>query len=495
MKKLVVLFILALSLTAFLFSCDKEGGGIFGGSSCDHELTTVPYKMPTCSEDGNRAHYKCDKCGKLFSDNEGKKTVSADQVFIEKVDHDNFENGFACKYCGIPCAEAYSSEIAFFGVHKNTPEQITGGMAMIMGKGVKKITIYGALTPEQVKAVADGLSGESGDLVIEFVDVEEIGEDFNNKAVLPGYVILKGKLAVFNENGLRYWVTVQKNYSLYLTGDITLSIPSDNGSNWTPFELETHIYGNGYKIKNLRIVDPEYVNWIGYSTGFCYSTKANVSTITDLHLTNVYIRSTEEGASVGAICVAVAQGTVIKGCSVDGEIIGASQVGAIAGTNAGDIIGCVNYATVTASENAAGGIVGQSWGKVIGCVNYGTVKCTNTEYGGAGGVLCSVTNGKLVGCINFGSVSVTGANAAAGGVAYMIPEFVNASTNYWKKNGGSAVYGNAETSSNTNAAEIKGSVTVEGAVNAINTKLEEIEQFFRLVLTNDSARPVSVKLN
>lgn len=497
MKRLVVLFILALSLTALLCSCD-EGDGFFGGdSSCDHTPVGVPYKEPTCQEAGNRAHYKCEKCGKSFSDQEGKKSLSSDKIVIEKVDHDSFENGFACKYCGIPYANAnaYSSEIAFFGVNKNTPEQITGGMAMIMGKGVKKITIYGALTPEQTKALAAGLSGESGDLVIELVDVEEIGGEFNDKAVLPGYVVLKGKLAVFNENGLKYWVTAQKKYSLYLTGDITLTVPSDGGSNWTPIELETHIYGNGYKIKNLRIVDPEYVDWVGCSAGFCYSTKANVSTITDLHLTDVYIRSTEESASVGAICVSVAQGTVIKGCSVDGEIVGVNQVGAIAGTNAGDIIGCVNYAKVTATENAVGGIVGQTWGNVIGCVNYGSVSCTPSEYGGAGGVIGSATNGKLIGCINFGPVSVTGANAVAGGVSYMIPSFVDASANYWQKNGGSAVYGDVENPSNPNAVQIKGSVTLESVVNAINAKLEEMEQSFCLALANDPSSPVSVNFN
>ncbi len=490
MKKRIIFLFLALSLTAILCSCGEDGA--FGASSCDHELSLVEYKMPTCQEGGNAVHYKCEKCGKLFADENGKKALSSNKVYFEKADHDNMDNGFACKYCGIPMANAHSEEISFFNVDKNTPEQIKGGMEMVMGKGVKRIHIYGALTPEQTKAVAEGLSGDSGDLVINLHNVETVGDEFNGKEVLPGYVILKDKIAVFNENGLNYWSTVHKSFGLYLTDDITMTAPADGKSNWTPIELETHIYGNGHKIKGLRLVDPEYVNNIGYSIGFLYSMKQDVSTVTDLHFVDAYIKSTNESASVAVICVWVPKGAVISGCSVDGEVIGALQVGAIAATNGGDIIGCVNYATVTATENTAGGIVGQSWGNVVGCVNYGTVKCTNTEYGGAGGILCSATNGSVVGCLNLGSVSAN--NNGAGGVAYMIPDFVESSTNYWKKSG-SAKYGVGETSSNKAASEIKGETTVDSAVEAINAVLETKNMPFRLVLTNDSARGVSVKLN
>ncbi len=492
MKKLISVLFLILSLTAILCSCDEDGS-IFGGSSCDHELSLVEYKMPTCQEEGNPTHYKCGKCGKAFADENGKKPLSKEKAVIAKVDHTNENNGFACRFCGIPCAKAYSEEIGFFNVGVNTPEQITGGMAMIMGQGVKKIHIYGALTPEQTKAMADGLSGNGGDLVIILHDVETVGDEFSGKEALPGYVILKDKIAVFNENGLNYWSTVSKDYSLFLTSDITMTVPEGSGSNWKPVHLETHIYGNGYKITGLRVVNPEYDSNAGYAAGFCYSMKQDYSTITDLHFVDAYIEATVENGFAGIISASTSKGAVISGCSVSGEVIGVYWVGGIAGSGGGDIVGCVNYATVTATENTAGGIVGQSWGKVVGCVNYGTVKCTNTEYGGAGGILCSATNGSVVGCLNLGSVSAN--NNGAGGVGYLLPDFVEVSENYWKKNGGNAQYGNGEGKTNKEASEIKGNTTVETAINAVNTVLEKENMPFRLVLTDDSERPASVKLN
>ncbi len=486
MKKLFTVLLLIFSLSAILISCDERD------SNCDHELAAVPYKEATCQEGGNRAHYKCGKCGKTFADEKGEKLLSADKVYFEKVEHTNEGNGFACRYCGIPYARAYADEISFANVTANTPEQITGGMAMLMGKGVKKIHIYGTLTSEQIKAMADGLSGNGGDLVIIFHDVETVGEEFNGKEALPGYVILKDKIAVHNENGLNYWNTVNKKYSLYLTSDITMTVPEGSGSNWKPVHLETHIYGNGYKIKGLRIVNPEYDDLAGYAAGFCYGMKQDYSTITDLHFVDAYVKATGEGGYAGIISASAWKGAVISGCSVSGEVIGTHQVGGIVGIGSGDIIGCVNNAAVTATENTAGGIVGQSSGNVIGCVNYGTVKCTNTEYGGAGGIVGSATNGSVVGCVNLGSVSVSGANSAAGGVAFMIPSFVEGSTNFWQKNG-NVKYGIGDTSSNKEATEIKGSTTFETAVNAVNAKLEEKGITYRLVLTNDSACPVGVK--
>lgn len=491
MKKLITVLFLILSLTAILCSCDEDGS-IFGGSSCDHELSLVEYKMPTCQEEGNPTLYKCGKCGKAFADENGKKPLSKEKAVIAKVDHTNENNGFACRFCGIPCAKAYSEEIGFFNVGVNTPEQITGGMAMIMGQGVKKIHIYGALTPEQTKAMADGLSGNGGDLVIILHDVETVGDEFSGKEALPGYVILKEKIAVFNENGLNYWSTVSKDYSLFLTSDITMTVPEGSGSNWKPVHLETHIYGNGYKITGLRVVNPEYDSNAGYAAGFCYSMKQDYSTITDLHFVDAYIKATVENGFAGIISASTSKGAVISGCSVSGEVNGVYWVGGIAGIGGGDIIGCVNYATVTATENAVGGIVGQSSGNVIGCVNNGSVKCT-AEYGGAGGILGSATNGSVVGCLNLGSVFAN--NNGAGGFARMIPDFVEASANYWQKNGGEAVSGISDSLSKQTAIQIKGSVTLDTAIEAINLALEGKGVQYRLSMDKGTVYPAPLMAN
>ncbi len=47
-----------------------------------HSLTFVAAKTATCTEKGNTAHYKCTKCGKLFSDSAGKNEITAASVEI-----------------------------------------------------------------------------------------------------------------------------------------------------------------------------------------------------------------------------------------------------------------------------------------------------------------------------------------------------------------------------------------------------------------------------
>ena len=52
-----------------------------------HHVVEVPAKEPTCEEDGYEAHYKCENCGELYSDADGKNKISA-PVKIPKLGHD-----------------------------------------------------------------------------------------------------------------------------------------------------------------------------------------------------------------------------------------------------------------------------------------------------------------------------------------------------------------------------------------------------------------------
>ena len=52
-----------------------------------HSIKAVEAKEPTCTEDGNIAHYKCNVCGTLFSDKEGKNEVAYEDVAITKLGH------------------------------------------------------------------------------------------------------------------------------------------------------------------------------------------------------------------------------------------------------------------------------------------------------------------------------------------------------------------------------------------------------------------------
>lgn len=54
---------------------------------CDHTLTKIERRSPTCSEEGIRKHYECEKCNKLFFDEKGKIELSKENVTIEKLNH------------------------------------------------------------------------------------------------------------------------------------------------------------------------------------------------------------------------------------------------------------------------------------------------------------------------------------------------------------------------------------------------------------------------
>ena len=60
----------------------------YGSVLCsEHSIKAVEAKDPTCTEDGNIAHYKCNVCGTLFSDEEGKTEITAEDVAVTALPH------------------------------------------------------------------------------------------------------------------------------------------------------------------------------------------------------------------------------------------------------------------------------------------------------------------------------------------------------------------------------------------------------------------------
>lgn len=50
-----------------------------------HELEEVAEKEPTCTTEGCKSHFKCKKCGKMFSDAEGQEELSEEDVVLAAV--------------------------------------------------------------------------------------------------------------------------------------------------------------------------------------------------------------------------------------------------------------------------------------------------------------------------------------------------------------------------------------------------------------------------
>ena len=52
-----------------------------------HNLSHVAAKAETCTTDGNVEYYRCTRCGKCFTDNEGKNEIAKDKVTISATGH------------------------------------------------------------------------------------------------------------------------------------------------------------------------------------------------------------------------------------------------------------------------------------------------------------------------------------------------------------------------------------------------------------------------
>lgn len=114
MKKLKSLLCVATALvlcTGIFAGCGGNSENGNGGESvCTHtSLTKVEGKNATCIEEGNYTYYKCDGCNELFSDKNGQRPTTMQDVTIEKTRHDmhryeekvgNYNEYYFCNICG-----------------------------------------------------------------------------------------------------------------------------------------------------------------------------------------------------------------------------------------------------------------------------------------------------------------------------------------------------------------------------------------------------------
>ena len=109
MNKLKALACVAVALTfgtAIFAGC---GNGEEQEPACEHtNLEKVDGNKATCYEEGNYAYYKCE-CGELFSDKNGQKPTTLEDVTIAKTRHDmhfyeeqvaGYNGYYFCNFCG-----------------------------------------------------------------------------------------------------------------------------------------------------------------------------------------------------------------------------------------------------------------------------------------------------------------------------------------------------------------------------------------------------------
>ena len=59
----------------------------YGKGKCNHSMQHISAKAATCTEDGNIEYWRCDECGKYFSDAEGKTEITANETVLAQTGH------------------------------------------------------------------------------------------------------------------------------------------------------------------------------------------------------------------------------------------------------------------------------------------------------------------------------------------------------------------------------------------------------------------------
>ncbi len=219
---------------------------------------------------------------------------------------------------------------------------------------------------------------------------------------------------------LAYLVNNGTSYNgLYfkLTADIILNDVS-NLANWgtsAPTNVWTPIgtYANRFKGNfdgNNKTVSGIYIKTTDNSQGLfgCVDT----CSISNLNVTSSYILG---NAWVAGIAGWVINQTIITNCHNSATVIGAQDVGGVAGVTIKDtgtvsVSGCSNSGNVSASEKHAGGIAGVNNGIVANSYNTGSI----SGYNAIGGVVGYNAQATTANCYNTGAVNST--DGSAGGI-------------------------------------------------------------------------------
>ena len=252
-------------------------------------------------------------------------------------------------------------------------------------------------------------------------------EAFGTQTVTIGYTYdsESNTYSVWDAEGLNLWrlaVESDERTSLNLMADITLDTEGitvdENGrpsaSNWTPvYSFRGTLNGNGYSIKDLRIVNDDNACFIFYTMS---------ATIKDFSLVNPVVYG--ESTYTAALISQVAFGTKLINChvrggSVTGERNGVGGLVSVISFEPNYFYGCTNSAKLTGPD-WVGGILGTAnltGNTFVACANTGEINTTGNYSGGIVGR--AEESETLIGCYTTGGNICGGTEASLSGCYYL----------------------------------------------------------------------------
>ncbi len=197
--------------------------------------------------------------------------------------------------------------------------------------------------------------------------------------------------------------------SYRLADDIVLT------GEWTPFEFNGTLDGNGHTISGLTVISDQE-----YSYDYAGLFSVNNGTIK-----NLTVETSESGVlslrgdTASAGIIAGKNIGTIESCSASGVVIGAKRAGGITAYNSGTVEDCFAKIEIDETYSYQGGLIGYNSGSVID--SHTEVDISAGNY--VGGLIGESSGGEISGCYAVGRV--LGGSSVGGLVGYNRTEITN----------------------------------------------------------------------
>ena len=321
-----------------------------------HKLTKVEAKAATCTEDGNIEYWQCDVCKKTFTDEAGKKTV--DNVIIPALKHSYNENGF-CENDDTHYQPAnYNEEIEKYEISNAGQlywfaEQVNSGDTSLNAVLTTDIVV------NETVLAADGSLGADPDTLRMW---RSIGDDDTEN-------IFKG---IFDGQGH----TIS---GLYFSND----------SNESDVMCASLFGFSAGIIQNVGLEDSYFNYYYAKIDGqlIVSGVAAGICAINNGQIVNCYNAGTILGYGASGICAINSDNGSIENCYNTGMIGGFGLAAGICNMNAGSMKDCYNNSDITVRTDS-------------------TIIDENDEKSYASGI-CNIngSSGRIENCYHVGQVS------------------------------------------------------------------------------------------
>ena len=206
-------------------------------SALGHTMTATAATEPTCTEAGNSAYWNCSRCGKYFSDAEGNTVIAKDSWVIKALGHKAGSDFFMnekehWKICTVCDAEVEKTAHTYVGNQQCICGYRKDGARIVVKEDIT--TVPDALRDHDTLGTVEGIKNE--------LTTRIVAKD--SKFVAENTIVMDVVLQVFDQK-TNQWAEA-KPEDFFSTGSITVLLPYPediNSSNYTKYDfMVSHMF-------------------------------------------------------------------------------------------------------------------------------------------------------------------------------------------------------------------------------------------------------------